>query len=84
MPQTDGMIYHVLGWKNQYCQNDYTTQGNLYIQYNTYQITKGISHRTRTKKNCKFVWKNRRPHIVKAILGKKNGAGGVRFPDFRL
>ena len=27
-----------LGWKNQYCQNDYTTQGNLQIQCNPYQI----------------------------------------------
>ena len=37
-------------WKNQYCQNDYTTQGNLQIQRNPYQITKGIFHRIRTKK----------------------------------
>ena len=28
--------------KNQYCQNYYTTQGNLHIQYNPYQITNGI------------------------------------------
>ena len=33
----------------QYCQNDYTTQGNLQIQCNPYQITNGIFHRTRTK-----------------------------------
>ena len=38
-----------LDWKNQDCQNDYTTQGNLQIQYNPYQITNGIFHRTRTK-----------------------------------
>ena len=31
------------------CQNDYTTQGNLQIQCNPYQITNGIFHRTRTK-----------------------------------
>ena len=36
-----------LDWKNQYCQNDYTTQGNLHIQCNPYQITKDILHRTR-------------------------------------
>ena len=35
-------------WKNQYCQNDYGTQGNLQIQCNPYQITNGIFHRTRT------------------------------------
>ena len=38
-----------LDWKNQYSQNDYTTQGNLQIQCNPYQITNGIFHRTRTK-----------------------------------
>ena len=38
-------------WKNQYCQNDNTTQGNLQIQCNPYQITNGIFHRTRTKKS---------------------------------
>jgi len=37
----------ILDWKNQYRQNDYTTQGNLQIQCNPYQITKDILHRTR-------------------------------------
>ena len=34
--------------KNQYCENDYTTQCNLQIQCNPYQTTNGIFHRTRT------------------------------------
>ena len=38
-----------LDWKNQYCQNDNTTQGNLQIQCNHYQTTTGFFHRTRTK-----------------------------------
>ena len=38
-----------LSRKNQYCENDYTTKSNLQIQYDPYQITNGIFHRTRTK-----------------------------------
>ena len=34
--------------KNQYSENEYTTQSNLQIQYNPYQGTNGISHRART------------------------------------
>ena len=39
----------VLGRKNQYCENDYTTKYNLQIQCNPYQITNGIFQRTRVK-----------------------------------
>ena len=34
--------------KNQYSENEYTTQSNLQIQYNPYQATNGILHRART------------------------------------
>ena len=39
----------LLGLKNQYCENGYTTKCNLQIQCDSYQITKDIFHRTRTK-----------------------------------
>ena len=38
-------------WKNQHCQNDYITQGNLKIRCNPYQIINGIFHRTRINKS---------------------------------
>ena len=34
--------------KNQYSENEYTTQSNLKIQCNPYQATSHIFHRTRT------------------------------------
>ena len=37
-------------FKDSNCLNDYTTQSNLQIQSNSYQITNGIFHRTKTKK----------------------------------
>jgi len=38
-----------LGRKNQYYENDHTTKHSLQIQFDSYQITNGIFHRTRTK-----------------------------------
>ena len=72
-----------LGRKNQYCDNDYTTKLNLQIQCDPYQITNGIFHRIWTKKNHNS-YRNTRLQIAKAVLRKKNGAGGINLPDFRL
>ena len=72
-----------LSRKNQYCEKDYTTKCSLQIQCNSYKTTKGIFHRTRTK-NFTILMETQRPQIAKAVLRKKNGAGGINLPDFRL
>ena len=36
------------------------------------------------QKISRFILKCKRPWIAKAVLRKKNGAGGNNFPDFRL
>ena len=72
-----------LGRKNQYCENDHTTKCNLQIQYNPYQITNCIVHRTRAK-NFTIHMEAQKTKIPKAVLNKKNGVGGINLPDFRL
>ena len=69
--------------KNQYCENDYTTKHSIQIQCNPYQVTNGIFHRTRTK-NFTIHMETQKARIAKVVLRKKNGAGRINLPDFRL
>ena len=72
-----------LDWKNQHCENDYTTHSNLLIECNLYQTTTGIFHRTRTK-NFTICTQIQKTPNSQTNLKKKNGAGGIRLPDYRL
>ena len=51
----------ILTWKNQYCENNYTTKCNQQIQGNPYQITNGIFHRNRTKKSHSLYGNTKNP-----------------------
>ena len=67
--------------KNQYSENEYTTQSNLQIQCNPYQATLSIFHRTRTN-NFKISMEIQK--TSNSQKRKKNGTGGINLPDFRL
>ena len=71
-----------LNWKNQYCEHNYTTQSNLQIQCNPYQITNGIFHKTKTKNftTCMATQKTLNNHRNL----EQNGAREITLPDFRL
>ena len=71
-----------LDWKNLHYENDYTTQNNLQIQCNPYQITNGIFYGTRTK-NLKICTETQKtPNSQSSLEGKKRS--WIRLLDFRL
>ena len=72
-----------MDWKNQYSENEYTTQSNLQIQCNPYQATNGTFIELE-QIISQFVWKYKKPQIAKAILRKNNGTEEINLLDFRL
>ena len=72
-----------LDWKNQSCENDYTTQSNLQIQCNPYQTTNGILHRIRTKTFTICMETQKTPNS-QSNLEKEKQSQRNQAPDFKL
>ena len=73
----------IQGRKNQYYENDYTI--NTVYSFNAILIKLLIAFFTELgTKISQFIWKQKRPQIAKTVLKKKDGAGGINLPDFRL
>ena len=63
--------------KNQYSENEFTTQSNLQIQCNPYQATNGIFHRTRANNFTVCMEIQKKTQKTKANLIKKNGTDSL-------